>query len=33
LRVNQSAKAIGRKWPTSITSVAWPLITAEPSMP
>ncbi len=33
LRVNQSANAIGRKWPTSITSVAWPLITAEPRMP
>ncbi len=33
LRENQSANAIGRKWPTSITSVAWPLITAEPRMP
>ena len=33
LRENQSAKAMGRKWPTSITSVAWPLITAEPKMP
>ena len=33
LRLNQSANAIGRKWPTSITSVAWPLITAEPSTP
>src|SRR5450631_662366 len=33
LRLNQSANAIGRKWPTSITSVAWPLITAEPRMP
>src|SRR5260364_369278 len=32
-RMNQSAKAIGRKWPTSMTSVAWPLITAEPRMP
>src|ERR1700730_1725887 len=33
LRLNQSANAIGRKWPTSITSVACPLITAEPKMP
>ena len=30
---NQSSKASGRKWPTSMISVAWPLTTAEPSTP